>query len=172
VFRSALPEGKDNVMCAVKIILIQALRSGNASGKTIGQVLTNAKKRADRTIVWPFPNRPVLCGANDHKVLDWDKLALRQKATRALIRANNILGSSMKVNMHLLRYGVAEDLQSVRPTGPAGHAMESISNQLAHRPLARMKGVGLVYAQAYTTEDHWEVSDPSKSRGVLYTFAF
>jgi len=156
LFRSSLPEGKDNVMCAVKLILILALRSGNVYGSTIDQVLEHTKARTDRTIQWRFPDRPVLCGSTaTGGVLNWEQLALRQKGSRALVKANNILGSSQKITLHNLRFGAAEDLQVIHPHAAAGISLDAISNELGHTPVARLKGVGLIYAQAYSTEDHW-----------------
>ncbi|KAH8730764.1 hypothetical protein GQ44DRAFT_822924 [Phaeosphaeriaceae sp. PMI808] len=156
LFRNSLPEGKGNVMCAVKLVLILALRSGNTYGSTIDAVLEHTSAREDRIIQWRFPDRPVLCGSSSTShVLDWNKLALRGRATRALDRANDILGSNSRVSLHNLRFGAAEDLQVIHPTAPAGISLDAISNELGHHPVGRLKGVGLVYAQAYSTEDNW-----------------
>jgi len=156
IFRDALPDGADNIMCAVKMILILALRSGNTYGTSVEQVLSVATARSDRTIQWRYPDRPVLCAAASIGIPDFDKLALRQRGNRILMKANRVLGTTISVSMHALRFGDAADLMAIQPLSKAGFSMDRLSNELGHKPTARAKGVGLIYAQSYTTEDAWQ----------------
>jgi hypothetical protein len=73
LFCTALAEGHDKVMCPIKIILILAHRSGNVHSTTIEEVLNHTKGRADQTVQWRHPDRPVLCGADQKThLLQWD----------------------------------------------------------------------------------------------------
>jgi hypothetical protein len=49
-----------NTVCAVKLILIIALRLGHVESPTLDGVLRNAAQRADGTIKWTKPDAPVL----------------------------------------------------------------------------------------------------------------
>jgi hypothetical protein len=60
-------------MCPIKIILILAHRSGNVHSTTTEEVLNHTKGRADQTVQWRHPDRPVLCGADQKThLLQWD----------------------------------------------------------------------------------------------------
>jgi hypothetical protein len=144
-------------MCLMKIILILALRSGNIHGTTTEEVLNYTQGHADRTVQWRRPDRLVLCGAEQKThLLKWVILTHRLQTHRAIVRGSRLLGSSMKLSLHSLRFCAADDLLVVNPDGAStGLSLDKIADQLTHHQVARMKGVELIYTQAYSTGDHW-----------------
>ena len=79
-----LESSPQNVICVVKLLLVQALRLGVTRCNTLQDVLAGAAARADRMIVWDFPNRPVLPAIANGIHLDLDQPAMASQMNRNL----------------------------------------------------------------------------------------
>ncbi|KAK9312037.1 hypothetical protein V1524DRAFT_411146 [Lipomyces starkeyi] len=61
VFFRAQRNPSKNIICPVKLLLVQALRTGNIkNSSSLGDGLLNASRRVDKTIQWSFLDRPVI----------------------------------------------------------------------------------------------------------------
>ena len=102
-----------NVVCPVKLLLIQALRSGNIL--SLDDALTQAFLRRDRTIQWLYPQRPVIpqltkCSA----FISWDMpagTAQINNTTKDLALVGGILP---RIVSHDVRRGVFRDLANAK----------------------------------------------------------
>src|SRR4051812_39567494 len=61
IYRNALPDTVDNVICPVRLLLTLALRTGNVEYTTVEDIIREARLRPDKTVQWVCKERPVLC---------------------------------------------------------------------------------------------------------------
>ncbi|RDL33092.1 uncharacterized protein BP5553_08531 [Venustampulla echinocandica] len=145
-----------NVVCPVKLLLIQALRSGNIS--SLDDALTQASLRRDRTVQWLHPDRPVLpqlrkCSA----FIAWDVAAGAgqvNKSTKDLALVSGVLAN---VISHDLRRGAFRDLANAKPSShdSIGVATREVARVAGHAATSYLKGttdkyVGEVEKDTYT----------------------
>ncbi|KAL4878611.1 hypothetical protein BJY04DRAFT_107900 [Aspergillus karnatakaensis] len=71
-FLAAFPYRVDNLTCPVELALALALRTGQAPGNSVDEVLRNTAKRPDHTVQWKNPDLPVLCAFKTHGDYSFD----------------------------------------------------------------------------------------------------
>ncbi|MCJ1435728.1 hypothetical protein MMC27_005103 [Xylographa pallens] len=145
-----------NVICPIKLLLVQALRSGNIV--SLDDALTQASLRRDRTIEWLYPQRPVIPQlVRDTAFIAWDRPAGTNqvnKSTKELGLAAGILASIVS---HDLRRGGFRDLANVKRSadsvaGVATREVAKVGGHSAHSYSGGVtdKYVGEVENDAYT----------------------
>jgi hypothetical protein len=74
----------------------------------------------------------------------------------------------MKLSRHKLRIGAADELLIVNPDAAStGLSLDKMADQLAHHQVARMKDVGLIYTQTYSTDNRVDNHSPFGLRGCV-----
>jgi hypothetical protein len=145
-----------NVICPVKLLLIQALRAGNIS--SLDDALTQASLRHDRTIQWLHPNRSVIPQLQKSSAfIAWDLLGGTgqvNKSTKDLALVSGVLAN---VISHDIRRGAFRDLANAKPSsdGPIGVATREVARVTGHSATSYLKGttdkyVGEVEKDTYT----------------------
>jgi hypothetical protein len=146
-----------NVICPVKLLFIQALRSGNLS--SLDDALTQASLRRDRTIQWLYPERPVIpqlnkCGA----FIAWNLPAAPGQINRTTKVLGQVAGLLAHIVSHDIRRGAARDLANLIPISkhPIGVATKEVAQVTGHSANSLLNGttdryVGEVEQDTYTT---------------------
>jgi hypothetical protein len=146
-----------NVICPIKLLLIQALRSGNIS--SLDDALTQASLRTDGAIHWLYPERPVVpqllkCSA----FIAWDKVGGSNQinnSTKDLGLMGGILASLIS---HDVRRGAFRDLANAKSSSsslPLGVATKEVAAVTGHSAVTYLNGttdhyVGEVETDTYT----------------------
>jgi hypothetical protein len=123
-----------NIVCPIKLLLIQALRSGNI-GPTIETVLSRAALRLYRTIVWDFPDRPVVPALKKTgPFVDWDTPAGAVQLTKTTKQMGLMAGLLADVTAHDWRRGFALDVANIKlPDGESLRvANEAVMSAMGH----------------------------------------
>ncbi|EPE35495.1 C2H2 and C2HC zinc finger [Glarea lozoyensis ATCC 20868] len=130
-----------NIICAVKLLLIQALRSGNIL--SLDHAFDQASRRVDNTVQWIFPNRPVIPSLHiSSGFILWDS----SNGTNSLNQTTKELGLNAgilaDIRSHDIRRGAFRDLATIKrapdapPLGVAstevavigGHSIKSLQS--------------------------------------------
>ena len=147
-----------NCICPIKLLLIVALRSGNLSG-SIDEVLAQASQRADRTIVWNFPDNSVLPAhvPSVQTFMNWTKPAPSNQLTATLQEMALICGILVALVAHDLRRGAGRDVANMKlpPEVALGVADANVMGAMGHTRRSFALGitddyVGSVEAAVYT----------------------
>jgi hypothetical protein len=126
VFLRALNDSSVNMMCLINILLIQALRSGNAVATFLDEVLKIMSRRFDKTIQWHDPSHPVLPSiAPEGIFLNWEKPEIASQLVNATKEMGLAAGLLTTVTPHHVRRGSGRELSrlesiSVVPNGSIG----------------------------------------------------
>lgn len=110
---NALPSSDDNVVCPVKLLLVQALRLDYTLPMTITDILTAARRRADQKVLWKADalNRPVTPAiAPAGSQLRLNDPAQPSQLSEPVKLAANVLGILVPVTAHDVRRGSARDV--------------------------------------------------------------
>jgi hypothetical protein len=99
-------------MCPISLLLIHALRHDLVVGTSLQQILDAAAARADKRVIWLFPDRPVLCSidVSGYHHLDLEKPTGTGQllgTVKAMGLISNIL---TRVCVHGIRQGAAQDI--------------------------------------------------------------
>lgn len=140
-----LKNDADNVICPIKLLLIEALRHGNVQATTIDEVLRLAAARHDKIIQWVHPKLPVLCafGHVGSNVLV-DKPAGNHQLTNNMAQAAPVAGFLEKPRGHDLRRGAAQDTAHLNGA-VKGYATPAVAAVLGHSENSYQKGVTKAY---------------------------
>jgi hypothetical protein len=158
VFLSALPDEEDNIMCPIKSIIIQALRTGNLKGPTAQDVIQDAMNDPTHLIKWKFPDRPVLFTVGTAGLSNVGELANSIRLYFVLKEAVEAIGNKdLPITPHALRYGFATDLTMVDPKllFSGGCTNDQISDMLSHSRKTRLNDGVNIYTGSFTRADTW-----------------
>lgn len=101
---------QDNVVCPIKLLLIHALRLGRVQGKSIDEVLSKARIRPDKQIVWTDGQAPIFCAITSSGAgLLVDKPASNQQAKHFVAQAGQLCGVLGSIITDDIRRGCARD---------------------------------------------------------------
>ncbi|KAJ9258895.1 hypothetical protein DTO195F2_5133 [Paecilomyces variotii] len=138
---------------AVKLLLIYALCQGacasqkdpNSPLTTLDEVLQQAFLRRDYKVVWQIPQRPVICGIEQHGFLSAD-IPARTQQLRATIQDMGLkAGVCQKLSSYAVRYGSARDLAHVLAEAFPLTSAEYVARALGHSRKALHAGVTEMY---------------------------
>jgi hypothetical protein len=110
VVLKALQSSSDSLMCPIKLFLTLALRLGNVAETSIEDLLMHTAQRNNRTVLWRFPKRPVLCALSSvgGSILV-DKPAGNHQLSSIMSQATLAAGLLGQFRAHDLRRGAARD---------------------------------------------------------------
>lgn len=152
---TALANPDDNVVCPVKLLLIQALRLNHTSSTTVQQILATASCRQDRKIVWKSTSMdlPVIPAiAQGGSRLRTEHPAQPSQISESVKAAANTLGILVPVTSHDVRRGSARDVAFLEKV--PGTSTRSAAAALGHSDAARRSGVTSKYIGP-VKEDLW-----------------
>ncbi|KAH7354634.1 hypothetical protein BKA65DRAFT_226378 [Rhexocercosporidium sp. MPI-PUGE-AT-0058] len=115
----ALDLAQDNALCPVKWLLIHALRHGLVQSQIFEGLVYRASRRLDSTVVWAYPEYPVLTSLRKGGVfLELSKPALSEQLRNTVKYAGLVAGLLALITPHDLRRGCFQDIVRTA-TGPA-----------------------------------------------------
>lgn len=126
-------------------MLIVALRFGHVYGTTIKDVLEHAGRRADRTVQWTHPKRPLLYQIpRGSAVTTLDDVAPEAQLSRTITQMGVAAGVLDRLTSHSVRYG------AIRDTAHIKKAVAGLQENLAaivagHSKDSRNSGVTQMY---------------------------
>lgn len=148
VFLEPLEKESQNVVCAVKLLVILALRFGNVHGTTLQEVLVHTSKRVDRTVQWTHPNRPVLCQMpRGNSMLTLDTPAPSTQLGRSLKEMALVGGVIDPVTSHDIRRGAMRDTAHLNRT-VAGVESACAALVGGHTKMSENRGITRAYIGA------------------------
>lgn len=131
-----------NVICPIKLLLAQALRSGNIG--SLDDALTQASLRTDGVVQWCFPERPVVPQLiRSGAFISWDlpgRPGQLDQSTKQLALLSGILAN---VVSHDLRRGAFRDLANAKRSPsdePIGVATREVARIAGHSATTFLKG--------------------------------
>lgn len=145
----------DNVVCPVKVPLMQALRLAHTDATTTEELLAQARRRRDHRIVWKpeamdRPVIPAIAPAGSQLLVD--RPALPQQVSQSVQATANALGILVPVSSHDVRRGSAQDIVYLGEV--AGTSNRGVAAALGHSEQSRRKGVTTKYIGP-VKEDLW-----------------
>ncbi|MDI1489064.1 MAG: hypothetical protein OHK93_008342 [Ramalina farinacea] len=147
VILSSLPSNGPHHICPIKLDLIMALRLGNVEDKNVTEVLQRARARADRTIIWKFPTRPIYCMFKANAVdVVVDTAANTNQLRHTLSDDGQIAGILATLRTHDIRRGAARD--PARIPDIKGFATPMTAKALGHTIAAYNNGTTDAYVGA------------------------
>jgi hypothetical protein len=128
-------------MCPIKLLLTLALRLGNVAETCIEDLVHNTAQRKNRTVLWTFPERPVLCAfSSNGSTISLDKPAGNHQLGQTMAQASLAAGLFGRLHSHDLRRGAARDSANLKgkskgiankvATTVLGHNSSSINRPL------------------------------------------
>lgn len=152
---SALRRPSDNPICAVKCLLILALRTGATISTTLDEILSKAAAHAPKKVVWIRWSRPVLASfATASAGLGIDKPAGTHQAGWTINGAALLAGITQPIIPHDIRRGGIRDLASLQKSKVPDSIHAGMAATLGHRRPTMHAGVTEDYAQL-PTRDTW-----------------
>ena len=151
--RHALKEMKDNLLCPIKLLLVNANRHGNVHGTSVEDVLARASANATHGIEWIDADLPILCNVTPTNV--WRDSPMRVKSMRQVFDLiQSLVKSDRRLRCHDIRYGAAQDLLHVQR--PSNLTLTEIAGELNHSVESVAKGVTRRYTKKASTMDTWQ----------------
>ncbi|KAI7280603.1 hypothetical protein KC345_g4644 [Hortaea werneckii] len=137
-----LNEGNSSHVCPIALLLTHCLRHGLVAGKSVEDVLQNAWARSDRTIVWRFPNWPVLSTLTRQRC-QLEHPASAKQVSDTLQSMAIVAGIVDRVHGHALRLGHANDVANLpsRLTDGASTSLDVVRQSLGHSYEAQYSGL-------------------------------
>jgi hypothetical protein len=129
-----LKDSSHNSVCAVKLLLIHALRVGAVSATSWAQLRTQTLDRADKTVQWTTPNKPVIPAIVPGRCsfLDLDKPA-STKQTRETMHAMSLKARvAGKTTPQDFRRGALADLSHLPKGLLRGNATDEVASAVGH----------------------------------------
>lgn len=121
-------------MCPIALLLIHCLRHSLVSGTSLQDVLDLAWKRADRTVVWLSPDRPILTAfAMSPLRCELDKAAGVDQLRQTIKEMGIVAGMLDCAYSHALRLGSARDVAHLPAREGAGLATDNVRQSLGHK---------------------------------------
>ena len=142
-----MKDGSHNSACAVKLLLIHALRIGAVSATSWAQLQAQTLNRADKTVQWTTPNKPVIPAIIPGRCsfLDLHKPA-GTKQTRATVHSMGLKARvAAKMTPQDLRRGSVADLAHL-PKDLRGKATMAVASDVGHKAPTFNRGTTDMYA--------------------------
>ena len=158
-------------VCPISLLLTHCLRHGLVSGTTVDEVLQNAWRRSDRTVVWQFPTRPVLPRFDLQRRCELDRPARTQQIRDTLAEMGIVSGIAGRLPSHGLRLGHANEVAKLpsRVTDDNMTSLDVVRQSLGHSYAAQYYGVTEGYTDGLGL-DFYNLRAthpaPSNTRGV------
>jgi integrase len=145
---------QDNVVCPIKLLLIHALRLGRVQGKSIDEVLSKARIRPNKQIVWTDDQAPIFYAITSSGAgLLVDKPASNQQAKHFVAQAGQLCGVLGSIITHDIRRGSARDTAQIK-SGINGLATSAVAATLGHTHQSHQRAVTAAYVGAID-DDVW-----------------
>lgn len=143
---AALQDSKHNSVCAVKLLVIHALRTGAVDATSWEELKTQTLRRRDRTVQWKTSERPVVSAIvpGQCSFLDLEKPARTGQILCTLASMGRKAKLTVKVATHDLRRGSAKDIAHLKGE-IRGFATPTVAAALGHRISSYMKDVTASY---------------------------
>ncbi|KAI7275302.1 hypothetical protein KC345_g6886 [Hortaea werneckii] len=155
-WRSLRPlQGAHNYhVCPISLLLTHCLRHGLVPGTTVDEVLQNAWRRSDRTVMWEFPTRPVLPRIDLRRRCELDRPARTQQVRNTLAEMGIVSGIAGRLPSHGLRLGHANDVAKLpaRVTDDGMTSLDLVRQSLGHSYAAQLKGVTEGYTDGLSVD--------------------
>ncbi|KIV96346.1 hypothetical protein PV10_00227 [Exophiala mesophila] len=115
VFFEPLSEPEHYPVCAIRLLLIHALRHGLCHGQDLQAVLEHTLATPDRTVVWKQPNLPIISAQTWPRpgFLNLEKPAHKGFFNQAVRSMALVSGIVERVTSHHIRAGVARDVANL-----------------------------------------------------------
>ncbi|KAF4556931.1 Hypothetical protein D9617_1g088130 [Elsinoe fawcettii] len=144
-YHAALPENFAHI-CPIRLLIIHALRQGLIDATSEQQLLSQMKGASDYTLVWKYPDYPVLCrGQNGSRALLLDQPASSHTIDDSIKTISNGVGFVGRIHSHAMRLGYGRDVahitKSLKGTTNT-QTRESLGHALNHAPQVTAQYVG------------------------------
>lgn len=135
-----------NIMCPVKLIIIIAMRIGAVPATTIDNVISQARARRDKTIVWSksaleWPLQPSFTRIG--LAIVPDNAAATAQLTKTLSQASDLAGLLKRPKPHDLRRGAVRDV--VYTQGVQAINEDLAAQVLNHTSKSKQNGLSMKY---------------------------
>jgi hypothetical protein len=131
-----------NSVCAVKLLIIHALRIGAVHSTTFHELRTKAIARADKTVQWVTSENPVIPVITSSRIfLNLKELAGVQQTIRTISAMSIKAKCKVELRTHDLRHGTARDLAHLDQSRIRGHANMTVASAMGHKMSAFMRDV-------------------------------
>lgn len=156
VMLRTLTEASVNMICPIKLLLVQAFRSGNVFASSLGELLETTWRRVDKTVQWRYPDRPVLpsMSQDNPAFLIWDKPAPALQLLLTTKEIGMVAGVLEELRSHDWRRGAARDLAYL-PGPIQGAGNPAVAKALGHSRHTLGRGITDDYI-GFIEEDLYE----------------
>ncbi|KAG4428859.1 hypothetical protein IFR05_015662 [Cadophora sp. M221] len=139
---------QDNALCPVKWLLIHALRHGLVQSQSFEDLVYRASRRLDGTVVWTYPEYPVLTSLRKGGVfLQLSKPALSDQLRNTVKYAGLVAGLLALITPHDLRRGCFQDMVRTA-TGPAT-SLTDVADIMGHSRSTLQEGTSKKYTNGF-----------------------
>ncbi|KAF2785651.1 hypothetical protein K505DRAFT_344476 [Melanomma pulvis-pyrius CBS 109.77] len=152
IILKALPTTQHPMICPIKLLLVLALRFGNVDALSITELLARLLRQKKKTIVWRYPERPVLCGFHGEQSVMIDEPAPTPQFSATVSRAGNLIGCLTRLRPHDIRRGTAFDVANLMSSEIVGVETAVVRAALGHSE--RKRGESDKYIGGHQT-DFW-----------------
>jgi hypothetical protein len=130
-----LEQGAHNALCAVKLLIAHALRIGAVAAKSWPELKAHALGRADKTIQWTTPDRPVIPRIVSGKAafLDLEAPATTTQALDTISQMSLKASFVTRLLVRDLRNGSLADLAHLDQNKIRGHASMASAAAVGHK---------------------------------------
>jgi hypothetical protein len=111
----------------IALILVMALRTGNVKESGIDDLINNLQLRANRTVQWVDPLRPVVCALTNGQTLVVDKPASALQLNEWMQTASLRAGLLRRYRPHDMRRGHSREVAHL----PAGQLLGGVNTAVA-----------------------------------------
>ncbi|KAK0103826.1 hypothetical protein ONS95_005825 [Cadophora gregata] len=143
-----LENDNHNSVCAVKLLVIHALRIGAVSANSWTALRAQILSRADQTLQWVTPNKPVVAAIvpGHCSFLDVNKPATTSQM-RSTIHAMSLKARvAVSMTPHDLRRGAVADLAHLPAGSLNGNATADVAMHVGHKMTTFKRDVTTAYA--------------------------
>lgn len=144
-----LENGSESIVCAIKLLLVLALRLGRVHGSTLGECLRRAARRADATVQWADPDAAVLGQMKGHSpFIVFAKPAGQEQVRHSLQEMAQLAGIlEDRIDTRALRRGALRDQAYIKKV-IAGVASRSTAMIAGHSNKSYERGTTRDYVGA------------------------
>ena len=136
-----LNDVSSNPACPITLLLIQALRTGHVSAKSIETLLQTTLARRDHMVQWINESDPVVPKIKATTYLDFSTPAGIDQVYRTLRDAGFLAGIIAQLRTHDLRAGSVKDLSKLPAVQIKGVANEGVAKAIGHSRSSLRQGV-------------------------------
>lgn len=123
-----------NSVCAIKLLLVHALRTSAVSASSWDELKTSTLQRKDKCIQWTTPHRPIISAIYSMGFkLDLERPAPTSQVLKTVnymsVRASFI----KKVVAHDIRHGSVADIAHINQSKLVGYATSAVATAVGHK---------------------------------------